>query len=153
MKSLASAITLIVFVFSVVAIYSAVSDMLGDHGQFVLLRFLLSVVGITAFVTLMLKKKIFILFDIIWFLPQVAVLYERFVDPLYDAYAERTIYDLTLSISSILVIGIEKAPDVFLRIGFNLVAIAGLVLSIIGAVGIFKSKEDSIQVDQGGHKA
>ena len=138
MKKLAFAITLIVFVFSVVGLYSAISDAMAARGQFILCRLLLSILGIAAFVAFMLKKRMFALLNITWFLPQVIVLSERFVDPVYDAYAERTLYDLTLSISSIFVVGFEKVPDVFLRLGFNLVGIVGLILSIVVAVRFSK---------------
>jgi uncharacterized membrane protein YuzA (DUF378 family) len=142
MRKLAYVITLVVFAFSVVAIYSLINDVVGGQGRF-MWRLLLSIVGIAAFITLMLHKRIFVLLNIIWFLPQVIVLAERFVDPVYDAYAERTVYDLTLSVSSILVLGFEKAPDVFLRIGFNLVGIAGLILSIAVAARFLRSGKDA----------
>lgn len=153
MRNLAYIITLVVFAFSVVAIYSVINDILGGQGQFILLRFLLSIVGIAAFITLILHRSIFVLLDIVWFLPQVIVLAERFVDPVYDAYAERTVYDLTLSVSSILVLGFEKAPDVFLRIGFNLVGIAGLILSIVVAVRFLRSGKDAFPGRDKGDKA
>jgi hypothetical protein len=138
-------ITLVVFVFSCVAVYSVISDVLGDQGQFLLSRFLLSLLGIIAFIMLMRKKNMFAVLNIMWFLPQIIVLAERFVDPLYDGYAERTIYDLTLSISSVFVIGIEKAPDVFLRIGFNLVGIAGFVLSLMVALALSGKRGNGVK--------
>ncbi|MGB7054314.1 MAG: hypothetical protein WBE28_03210 [bacterium] len=139
MRKLAYVITLIVFVFSVVGLYSSIRDMIAVRGQFLLFRSLLCVLGIVAFVAFMLKKRIFALLNIIWFLPQVVVLSERFVDPVYDGYAERALYDVTLSISSVFVVSIEKAPDVFLRIGFNVVGIMGLILSTVIAAVVFRS--------------
>lgn len=139
MRKLAYVITLIVFVFSVVGLYSSIRDMIAVRGQFLLFRSLLCVLGIVAFVAFMLKKRIFALLNIIWFLLQVIVLSERFVDPVYDGYAERALYDVTLSISSVFVVSIEKAPDVFLRIGFNVVGIMGLILSTVIAAVVFRS--------------
>jgi hypothetical protein len=136
MKRLAFVITLLVFVFSVVGLYSAISDVIAERGQFILSRILLCAMGIMAFAAFMSRRRIFALLNTIWFLPQIIVLSERFVDPLHDAYAERTIYDLTLSISSVFVIGFEKAPDVFLRIGLNLVGIAGFILSLMVALAL-----------------
>lgn len=143
MRKLAYVITLIVFVFSFVGLYSAISDLIAERGQFILSRISLCAIGIVAFIAFMSKRKIFALLNSIWFLPQIIVLSERFVDPLYDAYAERTVYDITLVVSSIVTVGVEKIPDVFLRIGFNLVGIAGLILSIVVAVGFLKNKGDS----------
>jgi len=138
MKSLAFVITLIVFVFSVVGIYSAISDVIAERGQFVLSRILLCSMGIVAFITFFSKKRIFALLNTVWFLPQIIVLSERFVDPLYDGYAERTAYDMTLMVSSIIAVGIEKVPDVFLRIGMNLVGLTGFALSIVISVAVFR---------------
>lgn len=139
MRKLAYVITLIVFVFSMVGLYSSISDVITGQGQFLLFRSILCVLGIGAFVAFMLKKRIFALLNIVWFLPQVIVLSERFVDPVYDGYAERALYDVTLSISSVFVVSIEKAPDVFLRIGFNVVGIIGMILSMIIAAAVFRS--------------
>jgi hypothetical protein len=141
MSKLAYVITLIVFVFSMVGLYSSISDMITVRGQFALLRSLLSFLGIVSFILLSLKKRLFVLLNIVWFVPQVIVLAERFVDPVYDAYAERAVYDVTLSISSVFVISIEKTPDVFLRIGFNVVGIVGMILSIIIAAAFLRRSD------------
>ncbi|KPL15133.1 hypothetical protein AMJ74_02115 [candidate division WOR_3 bacterium SM1_77] len=141
MKKLAFVITLIIFVFSVVGLYSSISDAIAVQGRFILLRVLLCILGIGTFVAFMFKKRLFALLGTIWFLPQIIVLSERFVDPMYDAYAERTVYDLTLSISSVLVVAIEKTPDVFLRIGVNLVGLTGLILSLVIAAAVFRKSD------------
>lgn len=141
MRKLAYVITLIVFVFSMVGLYSSISGVIAGQGQFLLYRLLLCVLGILAFVAFMLKRRIFALLNIIWFLPQVIVLAERFVDPVYDGYAERAVYDVTLSISSVFVLSIEKAPDVFFRIGLNVVGIIGMILSIIIAATLFRKSD------------
>jgi hypothetical protein len=141
MRRLAFVITLIIFVFSVVGLYSSISDTITAQGQLLLFRVLLCILGIGTFVAFILKREIFALLNTIWFLPQTIVLSERFVDPLYDAYAERTVYDLTLSISSVLVVAIERTPDVFLRIGINSVGLAGFILSLVIAAAVFRKSD------------
>ncbi len=138
MKRLAFVITLLVFVFSVVGLYSAIGDVIAERGQFIVSRILLCAMGIVAFVAFMSKRRIFTLLNTIWFLPQIIVLSERFVDPLYDGYAERTVYDMTLIVSSIITMGIERVPDIFLRIGINLVGLTGFVISIVISTTVFR---------------
>jgi len=138
MRKLAYLITLIILVFSVIGLHSGISDLIAACGQFILLRMLLCIMGITCFVLLMLNKRIYVWLNVIWFLPQVIVLAERFVDPVYDAYAERVIYDLTIFINSVLFVSVEKSADVFLRIGFNLIGIVGLILSVVIASHVFR---------------
>lgn len=141
MRKLAYVITLIVFAFSVVGLYSAIGDLIAERGQFILSRISLCGIGIVAFIAFMSKKRIFALLNCIWFLPQIIVLSERFVDPLYDAYAERTVYDITLVVSGIITVGVEKVPDVFLRIGMNLVGLIGLALSIAVSTAVFRKMD------------
>jgi hypothetical protein len=86
----------------------------------------------------MSKKNLYALLNVIWFLPQVVVLAERYVDPVYDAYVERSVYDLTISINSVIALSVEKATDVYLRIGFNFIGIVGLILSILVLVNIWR---------------
>jgi len=138
MRKLAYLITLIILVFSVIGLHSGISDLIAARGQFISLRMLLCIMGITCFVLLVLNKRVYVWLSVIWFLPQVIVLAERFVDPVYDAYAERVIYDLTIFINSVLFVSVEKSADVFLRIGFNLIGIVGLILSVVIASHVFR---------------
>jgi hypothetical protein len=139
MQKLAYVVTAIIFIFSVVGTYSNLNEMIAAKGQFVAQRILLCILGIITFVLFMLRKRVFALLNVIWFLPQTIVLSERFVDPLYDAYAERTVYDMAILVSSVFVVGVEKTQDVFVRIGFNMVGIAGLMFSILIAWAVLRN--------------
>lgn len=139
MQKLVYVVTAIIFIFSAMGVYSSLSEMITAKGLFVVQKALLCILGIVAFVLFMCRKRVFALLNVIWFLPQTFVLSERFVDPLYDAYAERTVYDLTVVVSSVFVVSVEKTQDVFVRIGFNMVGIAGLMISIVIAWAVLRN--------------
>ena len=131
MKKMAFAIALFILVVSVMGIVPITRAMVTRFDVMALLQGLLCLVGVVSFTLFILKKNPFALLNILWFLPQVVVLAERYVDPVYDAYVERSIYDLTIVINSIIVLSAEKGIDVYLRIGFNVIGIVGLILSIL----------------------
>ena len=138
MKRMAFVITLFILVVSVIGIFSVTRSTIARYSTMTLLQGLLSIIGILSFILFVFKKNQYALLNVIWFMPQVVVLAERYVDPIYDAYVERSIYDLTIVINSIIVFAVEKDTDVCLRIGFNVIGIVGLVLSILVFVHIIR---------------
>jgi hypothetical protein len=136
MKRLAFLITLFILVGSVIGILSVTRSILARYSLMALLQGLLCVIGILSFILFMCKKNLYSLLNIVWFLPQVVVVAKRYVDPVYDAYVERSIYDLTIVINCIVVLSVEKATDVYLRIGFNFIGITGLILSLLVLVHV-----------------
>ena len=131
MRKLAFVLTLFVLVMSVIGMVSVTRAIVTRYSAMTLWQGLLCLVGVVSFILFILKKNLYSLLNVLWFLPQVFVLAVRFVDPVYDAYVQRTIYDLTIAINSLVVLSVEKATDVYLRIGFNVIGIVGLLLSII----------------------
>ena len=131
MKKMAFAITLFVLILSVMGIIPITRVIVTRFDVMTLLQGLLCLIGVVSFILFILKKNLYALLSVLWFLPQVAVLAKRYVDPVYDAYVERSLYDLTIVINSIIVLSVEKGADVYLRIGFNVIGIVGLILSIL----------------------
>ena len=145
MRKLAFVITLFILVVSVIGIFSVTRSMIARYSLMTLLQGLLCIMGVLSFILFMFKKTLYALLNVIWFLPQVVVLAERYVDPIYDAYAERGIYDLTTVINSVFVLSVEKAPDVYLRIGFNFIGIVGLILSILVLVHMYRHPSEAVE--------
>jgi hypothetical protein len=144
-RKIAFVVTLFVLVVSVIGIYSVTQSMIVRYSLMALLQGLLCVIGVLSFILFMLKKNLYALLNVIWFLPQVVVLAERYVDPIYDAYVERGIYDLTIVINSVIVFSVEKVSDVYLRIGFNFIGIVGLILSILVLAHLGRHPLDAVE--------
>lgn len=138
MRKMAFVIALFVLAVSAIGIFSVLRSMIARYSLMTLLQGLLCVIGVLSFILFMFKKNLYALLNVAWFLPQVVVLAVRYVDPVYDAYVERSIYDLTIVINSVLVLSVEKAADVYLRIGFNFIGMVGLGLSILVLVYIWR---------------
>jgi hypothetical protein len=145
MRKKAFVITLFILVISVIGIVSITRAMIIRFDVMTLLQGLICLVGVVSFILFMFKKNQYALLNILWFLPQVVVLAERYVDPVYDAYVERTIYDLTIVFNSIIVLSMDQGADVYLRIGFNFIGIVGLILSIIVLVHICRRSAPDVE--------
>ena len=145
MRKIAFVIALFILVVSVMGILSVTRSLITRYDLMTLLQGLLSIIGILSFLLFMFKKNLYALLNVIWFLPQVVVLAERFVDPVYDAYAERGIYDLTIVINSVVVFAVETAADVYLRIGFNLIGLVGLILSVLVLVHVCRRPSEIVE--------
>jgi hypothetical protein len=145
MRKMAFVITLFILVVSVIGVFSVTRSMIARYSLMTLLQGPLCIIGILSFILFIFKKNLYALLNVIWFLPQVVVLAERYVDPVYDAYVERGIYDLTIIVNSVIVFSVEKATDVYLRIGFNFIGIAGLILSILILVYVCRHPAEVVE--------
>lgn len=138
MRKISFVLMLFILVVSGIGIFSVTQSMIARYSPMMVMQAILCLIGILSFFLFISKKNLFALLSVVWFLPQVVVLAERYVDPVYDAYVERSIYDLTIVINSVLVLSVEKATDVYLRIGFNFIGMVGLALSILVLVYIWR---------------
>ena len=138
MKVLAYAITLYIFVVSVIGLFGYVPRLALDPDFLRDPRVPLCLIGVASMLLLAFRKKAFAWFNIIWFLPQVLVISRRLVSPAGDIFVETLMFDMTIVLNVLFSIVRRLGADSYQVIQPNVIGIAGLILSFIIAERVYK---------------
>lgn len=138
MKVLAYAITLYIFVISVVGLFGYIPRFALDPDFLRDPRVPLCLIGVASMLLLSFRKKAFAWFNIIWFLPQVLIIGRRLSDPAKDIFVETLMFDMTIVVNFSFDIVRQLGTNSYEVIKPNAVAIAGLILSFIIAERVYK---------------
>jgi hypothetical protein len=125
-----------VFVMSIMSIISIIVNVYSistKYDNMMMQCFLLSIVGIVAFILFILKKKIYIWFCFVWFVAQTIVIREILNSTRHDNSLSRPLFDLTLGLELCLYCGWQTETGGFIELGINMLALMGSisVISII----------------------
>lgn len=138
MKVLAYAITLYIFIISVVGLFGYIPrfalepDFLRDP------RVPLCLIGVASMVLISFRKTAFAWLNIIWFLPQVLVISRRLIDQGKGIFVETVMFDMTIVVNLCFNIVRRLGTNSYEVIKPNAIAIAGLILSFIIAEWVYR---------------
>lgn len=131
MKVVAYAITLYIFVISVVGLFGYIPRFSLDVEFLRDARVPLCLIGVVSMLLLSFRKRPFALLNIVWFLPQMLVISRRLSSAAGDVFVETVMFDVTIVVNFGFDIVRRLGSDSYQVIQPNIIGIAGLIVSII----------------------